>query len=120
VAPDWLPQRADGDRVLHLDLHPANVILSPKGPVVIDWANAGRGPAGLDPALAIAIFASARANADDTERRYIDEFIRAFASRFDRGELEAWLPHALEVRAADRNVTDPERRALEGFRLSIE
>ena len=34
--------------MLHLDLHPANVILPPDGPVVIDWTNAKRGGAGAD------------------------------------------------------------------------
>ena len=41
TAPDWLPGMPDGgDRLLHLDLHPLNVIMSPNGPVVIDWPNA--------------------------------------------------------------------------------
>ena len=30
--------------VVHLDLHPGNVVLTPRGPVVIDWSNAGMGP----------------------------------------------------------------------------
>src|SRR5579859_4352333 len=38
--PEWLRQRGNGDRLVHLDLHPRNVLLGPKGPVVIDWANA--------------------------------------------------------------------------------
>ena len=41
-----------GDRVLHLDLHPLNVLMGPKGPVVIDWANACLGDPGVDVALA--------------------------------------------------------------------
>ena len=45
-------------RVLHLDLHPANVMLTPGGPVVIDWTNAAAGPAGADVALADLIMAS--------------------------------------------------------------
>lgn len=32
--------------VLHLDFHPANVMLTSGGPVVIDWTNARAGPAG--------------------------------------------------------------------------
>ena len=41
AGPDWLPGMPDGgDRLLHLDLHPLNVIMSPNGPVVIDWPNA--------------------------------------------------------------------------------
>jgi tRNA A-37 threonylcarbamoyl transferase component Bud32 len=30
-------------RLLHMDLHPENVMLSPRGPVVIDWTNARAG-----------------------------------------------------------------------------
>ena len=37
-----------GDRFLHLDLHPLNVIMSARGPIVIDWANASRGEALTD------------------------------------------------------------------------
>ena len=33
----------EGERLLHLDLHPDNVLLSARGPVVIDWTNARAG-----------------------------------------------------------------------------
>ena len=33
----------DGNAVCHLDFHPDNVIMSSRGPVVIDWANPRRG-----------------------------------------------------------------------------
>jgi aminoglycoside phosphotransferase (APT) family kinase protein len=57
-APDWLPAprtlhetEHGGGSVLHLDLHPLNVILTPdRGPVVIDWTNAAAG----DPAFELA------------------------------------------------------------------
>ena len=44
-APDWLHEApvGRGNRLVHLDLHPLNVIVSPRGPVVIDWTNAARG-----------------------------------------------------------------------------
>src|SRR5947209_9924445 len=43
-SPDGLPSRAgDGPDLVHLDLHPDNVLLSPRGPVVIDWVAAGGG-----------------------------------------------------------------------------
>ena len=51
-APGWLAQLPDGgDRLVHLDLHPMNVMLSPRGPVVIDWTNAARGDALTDSAF---------------------------------------------------------------------
>lgn len=37
-----------GDALLHLDLHPDNVILSRSGPVLIDWQGAVAGPAAAD------------------------------------------------------------------------
>ncbi|OIK26761.1 phosphotransferase [Streptomyces malaysiense] len=46
-----LPGRRPADpgaRVLHLDLHPDNVMLTPDGPRVIDWSNAEDGSPGLD------------------------------------------------------------------------
>ena len=45
AGPEWLRQMPDGGAALvHLDLHPLNVIMHPeRGPVVIDWANASRG-----------------------------------------------------------------------------
>lgn len=115
VGPDWLRARGEGDRLLHLDLHPQNVLMSSRGPVVIDWANAARGPAALDPALAIAIFVTARANFAG-QRAAIDAFIAAFASHFDRAELDAAMPLAIELRSKDPNVTDRERAELAAWR----
>ena len=34
-----LPRFGDGDAILHFDLHPDNVMLTPDGPMVIDWSN---------------------------------------------------------------------------------
>jgi tRNA A-37 threonylcarbamoyl transferase component Bud32 len=115
AGPDWLPSQGDGDRLLHLDLHPKNVILGPSGPIVIDWANAARGPAALDPALAIAIFVTAKANVGTEERASIDAFIDAFRSHFAADELDEALPRALKLRSADHNVTDDERAELAAF-----
>ena len=43
--PGFLPPApvGQGDQVVHLDLHPLNVLIGPKGPVVIDWPNAAPG-----------------------------------------------------------------------------
>jgi aminoglycoside phosphotransferase (APT) family kinase protein len=61
-APAWLPKRfstADDDRVLHLDLHPGNVILTMRGPVVIDSCNAGAGDPASDLAMTMMTVGSA-------------------------------------------------------------
>jgi tRNA A-37 threonylcarbamoyl transferase component Bud32 len=62
-----------GDVVVHLDLHPANVLVVADVPVVIDWAMARPGPASLDTAmtaltLAAAVVAGVPADAGDVAR----------------------------------------------------
>jgi tRNA A-37 threonylcarbamoyl transferase component Bud32 len=44
-------------RVLHLDLHPDNVVLTPGGPVVIDWSDTEEGTPDLDWAMSALILA---------------------------------------------------------------
>jgi aminoglycoside phosphotransferase (APT) family kinase protein len=43
--------------LLHLDLHPDNVVLTDAGPIVIDWSNATAGPSTLDVAMSALILA---------------------------------------------------------------
>ncbi|MBK6014420.1 phosphotransferase [Streptomyces sp. MBT53] len=52
-----IPGRRPGTRVLHLDLHPENVLLTPAGPHVIDWGTAEDGDPGLDWGLSAIILA---------------------------------------------------------------
>ncbi len=54
--PPW-PDAPDGTRILHLDLHADNVLLTARGPVVIDWCNVRAGDADLDTALSALIMA---------------------------------------------------------------
>jgi aminoglycoside phosphotransferase (APT) family kinase protein len=51
-------------RVLHLDLHPENVILTPDGPRVIDWSNTEEGDPALDWAASAVILAQAAVAGD--------------------------------------------------------
>jgi hypothetical protein len=57
--PEQLSPRLEGDQAMvHGDLHLDTVILAPRGPVVIDWANAGRGRPEDDVAMAWLIIAA--------------------------------------------------------------
>ena len=104
VAPVGLPSLGAGDRIVHLDLHPANVILSPAGPVVIDWANARRGEPLLDVAFTWVICATSSGVG-----RLGVEFAERFLARFDRDAVRGRLPLAVEQRLGDPNVLDEER-----------
>ena len=53
-----VPALPDGvGSLVHLDLHPDNVVLTDAGPVVIDWSNATAGPSTLDVAMSALILA---------------------------------------------------------------
>jgi serine/threonine protein kinase len=84
----------------HLDLNPTNVILSPNGPVVIDWTNARAEPdPALDAALTYVILATSSGLLGP-----------ALAFLFARSaDVEAGLERAAAFRTADRNVSDAER-----------
>ncbi|CAM3799677.1 phosphotransferase [Isoptericola cucumis] len=59
----------EGGTLLHLDLHPFNVVLARRGPVVIDWTDARPGPAGLDVAMTALVCAQAALSPDATPLR---------------------------------------------------
>ena len=54
-ATEALQQLPDGDRMCHFDFHPANVLMSPNGPVVIDWTGVKRGDHHADVARSVLI-----------------------------------------------------------------
>jgi Phosphotransferase enzyme family len=116
-APDWLPAPlGDGKAMLHLDLHPENVLLTGNGPVVIDWPNAAKGPADADIAFSWIVIAYSlppaglykRALARGGRRLFVDLFLR----RFDREAIASHLPATCAYRLATRELPDSEGEAL--------
>lgn len=114
TAPGWI--RVDrriptGASVLHLDLHPMNVILSPAGPVVIDWTNVSRGDAGFDAAMSFVLMAAFEAHGlrEIMAKRALVQLFRSF-----RGArtIRRRLAEAAEFRLQDPNVTPGERQAI--------
>lgn len=72
AAPAWLGAIGPGDAMLHLDLHPENVLMATRGPHVMDWANAHRGHWAVDVAQTVVILAGALLPAPITARRAAD------------------------------------------------
>jgi aminoglycoside phosphotransferase (APT) family kinase protein len=105
-----------GRRVLHLDLHPGNVMLTPDGPVVIDWSNGAAGPAGADVAMAALIMEVSEV--DDLPRlvRLVaGQIRRTFVRHFMRGvsaDPGPYLSQAALRRIEDRNVRPAEIEQL--------
>jgi tRNA A-37 threonylcarbamoyl transferase component Bud32 len=118
-APSWLPRPfGEGDRIMHLDLHPGNVMLADDGPVVIDWSNGAAGPAGADVAMASLILRVSEVG------DLVSPLIRAVAGvvrgqvirRFEasvRDDPGPYLAPAARLRIADRNVRPSEAAKLQ-------
>jgi len=101
-------------RLIHRDLHPANVVLTPTGPVVIDWANATDGPPALDVALTAVIMAQvAVGGIDDLDGGTAEAhaFLAAFLANATHAP-RARLAEALATRHADRNLSAYEKSRL--------
>jgi tRNA A-37 threonylcarbamoyl transferase component Bud32 len=95
----------EGATLLHLDLHPENVLLSRSGPVVIDWTNARAGEPALDLALSWVIAKTSGGLPGQV-------FAHAFRSAFEEEQILQALPEAATLRLADPNVTEHERDAV--------
>jgi aminoglycoside phosphotransferase (APT) family kinase protein len=116
-APDWLPVPVgDGGALLHLDLHPDNVIMSVQGPTVIDWPNAARGPSGADVAHTWLVLAcstpttGAYRQALSIAGRKI--FLRLFLRQCDRADALLHLRAAGAYRLANRTLPRSELEAI--------
>ncbi|SER27598.1 tRNA A-37 threonylcarbamoyl transferase component Bud32 [Lentzea xinjiangensis] len=106
AAPDFLSGEG---HLLHLDLHPGNVVLGPEGPVVLDWASATKGDRRLDVALSWVSLAVARLAPVKKLTRW--RFLRSFMANVDPKAVEA-IPEAARIRL-ERHDRDPrEREAL--------
>jgi Ser/Thr protein kinase RdoA (MazF antagonist) len=108
----WPGTLGPGRRVQHLDLHPGNVMLTSRGPVVIDWTNARAGAGGADVAMAYLIMASSEV--DDVPAP-VRVAISAVRSALIRGFMAAvtddpgpYLAQVARHRLLDRNVRPSE------------
>lgn len=112
-APDWLAAVDDGDRLLHFDLHPLNVILSPDGPVVIDWTNACRGRPSGDLGRAWALMAAADAEVPALLKPVVGRVRRSLVAGFvdaaGRDEARAGLALAVALTLLDDNISGAEK-----------
>ena len=105
-----------GDALLHLDLHPENVILSPRGPVVIDWSSAARGDPALDVAMTWLLVGTSELPGN-AYRRLLGAagrnlFLATFLDALDRSTARGALPAAAIWRLQHATLTCGERAAI--------
>ena len=105
--------------LVHLDMHPGNVMLTPRGPVVIDWSNVGMGPRGADVATTWILLTIGDADNTPAILRPFVGMIRArLLRRFLLG-VERPRPEVIrmvaEHRSSDWNLRPGERDKLIRF-----
>jgi len=105
-----------GQPIIHLDLHPLNVVLGLEGPVVLDWSNARPGEPGLDVALTVLILEQllitpgtlpSKPELEAGLRAGLEEFLAAFSAAVSTPYAEH-LEAAEEFRRQDPYQTGEE------------
>jgi thiamine kinase len=123
-ARQMLGKLPDGDALCHGDFHPSNILLTERGPVIVDWVDAARGhpladvvrtcvllrfaalPPDLDPAAKEGLSRLRHAFCDTYLERYRE--LRPFSD----AELSAWMAPVAAGRLSERLDSEEERRAL--------
>ena len=111
---------SDGQNLCHGDFHPGNVIITAKGPVVIDWMTACRGSRWADVARAQLLLTIGAKGAGKQVSPVILLFVRLFHNAYlfrylalipdQKHELENWSPVIAAARLDEQ--IEPERKAL--------
>jgi aminoglycoside phosphotransferase (APT) family kinase protein len=113
-APEWVATApgAAGEQLVHLDLHPLNVMMTAGGPVVIDWSNAARGDGHTDVALTWVLLSAGQIPGGGIKSAVLGRFrsllTNSFIGQFD---LDAVTAHLRGVVAW--KVTDPHMSPIE-------
>jgi aminoglycoside phosphotransferase (APT) family kinase protein len=108
-----IPGRSSPEPVGHFDFHPENVLLTARGPVVIDWRNGRDGPADLDTALCALILAQVAVGSIETEiRDGLGEMLDLFLAAAP-GDPLSRLDRAVEIRRANPTMSAEELAALD-------
>jgi aminoglycoside phosphotransferase (APT) family kinase protein len=120
AAPPSLRARfGPGDRMLHLDLHPGNVMLTAAGPVVIDWSNVAAGSPAADVAMAWLIIATSEVDAAPLLLRPAISSVRAVLLRRFRALVHddpgPEMARVARARIADRNTRPAEAQRLQAI-----
>jgi tRNA A-37 threonylcarbamoyl transferase component Bud32 len=116
-----LPARLSHDadvRILHMDLHPDNVMLTAHGPVVIDWRNATEGLADLDVAMTAVILAQVAVDETNPHAASAGRLLTAFLD-YVGGDPLSVLNEAVVVRRADPALTRSEVERLDAAAAAI-
>ncbi|HXQ59526.1 MAG TPA: phosphotransferase [Acidimicrobiales bacterium] len=105
-----------GSALVHLDLHPLNVLIGPHGPVVIDWSNARKGAGPSDVALAWVLMMAGEIPVGRLKAALLGRgrrmLVDAFTGCFDLGPVRATLRAIVEWKVTDPHMSEAEQERM--------
>ncbi|WP_305782719.1 phosphotransferase [Symbioplanes lichenis] len=110
-------QPEPGVSMIHLDLHPDNILLTERGPVVIDWCNVRLGDGDFDLALTALILAEVSLW-DHPFAAGAGELLEAFKARAP-GDPRRLLDDAVALRSGQTNTLTAGEIALLGTAANL-
>jgi thiamine kinase len=127
---DMMPPPRGTPRLCHGDLHPSNVILSDRGPVIVDWFDAARGDPIADVARSSVTLLSDGAHLPDhlpgTDPQALATLTAAYLERLDEhlaldhDLLERWRAVNAVARVAEGIQRGPLLEVWARFELSLD
>jgi aminoglycoside phosphotransferase (APT) family kinase protein len=106
----------EGRWLLHLDLHPLNVLVGPGGATVIDWTNAARGEGSTDVALTWALMSAGEIPGNRMRASVMGRargvLVAAFLSEVGEVPTPAVLRTVVEWKVKDQNMSEAENRRM--------
>jgi aminoglycoside phosphotransferase (APT) family kinase protein len=102
-----------------MDLHPLNVMMSSRGPIVIDWANAVRGDPNTDVALTWTLMSAAEVSVRGLKGSLTGliraQLIGGFIARFDIAAVGTEVPAVVAWKSDDKNMSASEVARMREF-----
>jgi aminoglycoside phosphotransferase (APT) family kinase protein len=108
---------------VHFDLHPLNVLVTPTGPVVIDWPNAGRGDGCADVAVTWVLIQAGAIPAGRIKARAMglgrSMLARSILGQFDTAAVRATIPEVVRWKLTDPHMSASEREVMQALAVEV-
>lgn len=105
-----------GGRILHLDLHPLNVMIGRKGPVVIDWTGAALGDPGIDVCTAWVLMSAGEIPGGRAKAKLLgwarSLLVNGFIAHFEPERLTDQLREVVTWKVGDPHMSAKEIQAM--------
>lgn len=118
----------DGDRVCHGDFHPGNILMTARGPVIIDWTDASCGDPLSDVARTLVMLKAAHLPLNSLfgwlfklfHKRMLIVYTHSYFkfSHLDQSKLKEWMPVIAAARMNEK-IPEEDTRLLEIVRKGL-